>query len=167
MLSFALDRMEPGFFLKLAENTGDGFANVVLPVKEVKDIPTTRNPTTLVRCVVRSRSVESAGLSNVRNDPAEFKFINSKGTELLRDETNMTIDEINRLATAYSAEMPITGCSKDSGTDIVNHRLMDINSDKINAYSPTSNYIKNSENATNVGVKDTPHAPIKLHSDIE
>ena len=59
-LSFPSDRMSPGFFLTLAENTGDGFAYVVLPGKEYTYIPTHRNTVTLVRCVVRSRDLTSS-----------------------------------------------------------------------------------------------------------
>ena len=86
MLSFPLDKMEPGFFLKLAENTGDGFSYVILPTKEVKDIPLTRNPTTLVRCVVRARSYDLAGLPPSLDCDASLKFANSQGKELLGEE---------------------------------------------------------------------------------
>ena len=54
-LSFPHDKMEPGFFLKLADNTGDSFAYEILPGKEYKDIPLRRNSTVLVRCIVRER----------------------------------------------------------------------------------------------------------------
>ena len=47
--------MQPGFFLKLADNTGDSFAYEILPRKCYEDIPLRRNPTVLVRCVVRER----------------------------------------------------------------------------------------------------------------
>ena len=47
--------MEPGFFLDLADNTGDGFSYELLPAFSFKDIPQRRNPVTLVRCVVRPR----------------------------------------------------------------------------------------------------------------
>ena len=41
--------MEPGFMLDIAENTGDGFSYVLLPVRSYVDILTQLNPTTLVR----------------------------------------------------------------------------------------------------------------------
>ena len=37
--SFPKDKMEPGFFLDLANITGDNFSYVVLPVKYWYDIP--------------------------------------------------------------------------------------------------------------------------------
>ena len=66
--------MEPGFFLKLAESTGDGFAYHILPGKEYKDIPTTRNPVTLVRCVVRSRDLSSSMVPRCHKEDDEFNF---------------------------------------------------------------------------------------------
>ena len=54
-LSFLQDRMEPGFFLKLEDNTGDSFAYEILPAKEYKDIPLNCAPKVLVRCIVRER----------------------------------------------------------------------------------------------------------------
>lgn len=41
------DKTEPGFMLDIAENTGDGFAYVLLPVKSYADIQRVSNPTTL------------------------------------------------------------------------------------------------------------------------
>ena len=49
--------MKPGFFLDIAENTGDGFSYEILPVKDIQDIPSSRNPTPLVQCVVRARDL--------------------------------------------------------------------------------------------------------------
>ena len=59
-LSFPQDRMSPGFFLKLAENIGDGFAYHVLPAKNINDIPSYRKPIVLERCVVRPRDLSSS-----------------------------------------------------------------------------------------------------------
>lgn len=54
--------MELGFFLKLADSTGGGFSYHVLPGTEYtfKDIHTTRNPVTLMRCVVCGRDLSSS-----------------------------------------------------------------------------------------------------------
>ena len=46
--SFSKDKMEPCFFLDLADNTGDNFSYVVLPVKDRSNIPLYRRPVTLV-----------------------------------------------------------------------------------------------------------------------
>ena len=56
-VSFPKDKMQPGFFLDIAENTGDGFSYEIIPVLLIKDIPIRRNPVTLVRSVVRQRSL--------------------------------------------------------------------------------------------------------------
>ena len=78
--------MSPGFFLCLAENTGDGFAYVVLPGKEYKDISIHHNPVTLVRCVVRGRDLSSVSVPSCIQDDDEFKIYNSQGIELVGDE---------------------------------------------------------------------------------
>ena len=39
-------------FLDVADNTGDGFSYVILPVQSYKDIPTNTQPITLVRSVI-------------------------------------------------------------------------------------------------------------------
>ena len=93
-LSFPQDKMEPGFFLKLAESTGDGFAYHVLPGKEYKDIPTTRNPVVLVRCVVRSRDLSSSMVPRCHKEDEEFKFFNTQGDEIFGDEELMTSEEL-------------------------------------------------------------------------
>ena len=56
---FSKDKMEPGFFLDLADNTCDTFSYVVSPVKDVSDIHLYRRPVTLVRSVARSRKIDS------------------------------------------------------------------------------------------------------------
>ena len=82
-LSFPQDRMSPGFFLKLAENTDDSFAYVVLPAQSYDDIPRRSNPVTLVRCVVRQREMsETIAPKCIKVDNA-VKFYNAKGRELL------------------------------------------------------------------------------------
>ena len=53
-VSFPHDKMEPGFFLDMAENTGNNFSYVILPAELYSDIPLNRRPVTLVRSVVRS-----------------------------------------------------------------------------------------------------------------
>ena len=49
--------MQPGFFLGLAENVGDGFAYEILPVKDYSDIPLHRHVFTVIRSVVRGREI--------------------------------------------------------------------------------------------------------------
>ena len=38
-VSFPRDKMELGFFLDVAENTGDNFSYAILPVESYSDIP--------------------------------------------------------------------------------------------------------------------------------
>lgn len=45
---FPKDKMEPGFFLDLADNNGDGLSYVILPVVNYTEISLLRNPVTLV-----------------------------------------------------------------------------------------------------------------------
>ena len=81
-LSFPKDRMEPGFFLKLADNTGDGFAYEILPVKNYENIPLRRNPTVLVRCVVREREYGNNKSPTYREKNNELTVYNSDGKEV-------------------------------------------------------------------------------------
>ena len=93
-LSFPSDKMEPGFFLKLAENTGDGFAYVVLPAKDIKHIPRRRNPVTLVRCVVRPRDLTSSCVPRCIKEFDSFKFLNENGEELFYTRTECILSYI-------------------------------------------------------------------------
>ena len=52
-MSFPKVRMQSGFFLDIAENTGDGFSYEILPVLLIKNTPSRQNPVTLVQSVVR------------------------------------------------------------------------------------------------------------------
>ena len=51
-VSFTMDKMEPGFFLDLADNTGNGFSYEILSVLLYKDIPRCCNPVTLIQPVI-------------------------------------------------------------------------------------------------------------------
>ena len=78
--------MKPGFFLSLAENTGDGFAYVLLPVETLEELPTRRNPTTLTRCVVRARDTSSCDIPQCQKDGEDIVITNSSGKVLIGDE---------------------------------------------------------------------------------
>ena len=89
--------MSPGFFLKLAENTGDGFAYHVLPAKDIKDIPRHRNPVVLVRCVVNPRDLSSSDAPRCSKYVDRFKIYNTNGDELFFDvenESNLAEQEL-------------------------------------------------------------------------
>ena len=78
--------MKPGFFLKLADDTGDLFAYEILPAKEYKDIPLKRNPTVLVRCIVRGRDYGDDNAPLYRRDNCNFSIVDSKGPEVVIPE---------------------------------------------------------------------------------
>ena len=87
--SFPEDKMIPGFFLGVAPSVGDGFSYKLLPnCKDYSDIPTHRNPTIIIRSVVRSReindSIDSAPICRQGTDG--FKFFNVEGEELVGSE---------------------------------------------------------------------------------
>ena len=78
--------MEPGFFLYIAYNTGDGFSYEILSVDTVNKIPKHRNPITLIRNVVRSQVVDSSHAPSCVESKAAFKFYNRPGDELFGTE---------------------------------------------------------------------------------
>ena len=82
--SFPNDKMEPGFFLDIADNIGDNVSYVVLPVKYWNKIPIHRRPTSLVCSVVRSRLADSSNSPNCVVSPEGFKVYNMHGGDFLR-----------------------------------------------------------------------------------
>ena len=87
-ISYPEDKMLPGFVLGIAPTVGDGFSYTILPKKDYKDIPHYRNPTTIVRSVVRLRNIQDTlDAAPVCTLAAEgFKFTNALGEELLGEE---------------------------------------------------------------------------------
>ena len=67
--------MEPGFFLDLAENTGDNLSYVLLPVNNYCDIPLRHNPVTIMRSVVRIRDIVSSTPQVALNHQSDLPFI--------------------------------------------------------------------------------------------
>ena len=74
LVSFPNNKMEPGLFLDLADNTGDGFSYELLPAFSFKDILQRRNPVTLVRCVVRPRVMTSTDAPVCENQQMVLNF---------------------------------------------------------------------------------------------
>ena len=72
--------------MDIADNTGDGFSYEILPVKLIKNIPTYRNPVTLVRNVVRLRDLESSEVPKCTRTQDGFIFTNRAGDELFGSE---------------------------------------------------------------------------------
>ena len=75
--------MEPGFFLDIADNTGDNFSYVVLPVKYLNEIPVHCRPITLVYSVVRSKLVDSSDSPTCVESPEGFEVYNRHGEDFL------------------------------------------------------------------------------------
>ena len=81
-ISFPKDKIEPRCFLDLVDNTGDDFSYEILPVSSYKNIPSRRNPVTLVQSVVRPRSlVTSDGVPRCVESSHGFKFFNRNGDD--------------------------------------------------------------------------------------
>ena len=65
--------MSPGFFLDIAENTGDKFSYEILLVKDVVDIPT-RNIWPIVQNIVRPRSLDYNAAPIIKENDNYFTF---------------------------------------------------------------------------------------------
>ena len=78
--------MSPGFFLDIAENTGDSFSYEILPVKDVVDIPL-RKHWPIVRNIVRPRDLdcEDAPLVEERNRTLSFWTPEGENSYLLKN----------------------------------------------------------------------------------
>ena len=86
-LDFPKDCMLPGFFLGLAENTGDGFAYTILPVAEYSDIPTRGRLFTVVRSVVRTRQLSDSYAPHVFVNNDETLEITNRHGEHIGDDS--------------------------------------------------------------------------------
>ena len=92
---FPNDRMKPGFFLDVADNTGDGFSYEILPCVKVEDIPTDRvRP--IVRNIVRPRELDCAIAPSAERIGDRIIFQNAAGDEIFGDpEVYTENDEID------------------------------------------------------------------------
>ena len=61
----AMNKMSPGFFLDITENTGDTFSYVILPGSSFDDIPTKGRIYPIVQNIVRKRDIENNDASIV------------------------------------------------------------------------------------------------------
>ena len=77
--------MLPGFFLDMAENTGNNFSHVILPGKSYSDIPLDTCHVTLVRSVVRSRDIDLVHIPSCVRNTDGFRFMNQTGNKLIGD----------------------------------------------------------------------------------
>ena len=89
---FPHDRMKPGFFLDVAENTGDSFSYVILPAKQVDDIPLHRD-TSIVRNIVRPRSLDCATAPLAERVGDRILFFDTSGNEIFGEAELATSDD--------------------------------------------------------------------------
>ena len=120
--SFPEDKMFPGFFLGVAPNVGDGFSYHILPnCKDYADIPTHRNPTVIVRSVVRSCEIEdsldSAPICQQGTDG--FKFFNAEGEELIGSEELIQAPDDDAVVETIDGSQRATVELPDEEEDIV------------------------------------------------
>ncbi|GFH49047.1 hypothetical protein CTEN210_05523 [Chaetoceros tenuissimus] len=83
-LDFPVDRMKPGFFLGIATNVGDGFSYIIVEGETIDDLPK-RNVRTIVRNIVRKRSLKSNVAPTVRREEGSFTFVDENGVEIPDD----------------------------------------------------------------------------------
>ena len=88
--------MKPGFSLKMVDNAGDSFAYEILSGKSYEDIPLRRNPTVLVRCVVREREYDTDKAPLYTDQNRDFAVFNSEGKDI-------PLPELDKQETTYSA----------------------------------------------------------------
>ena len=81
--SFPHDKMGKGFFLGVAERTGDGFSYVILSISDYNDIPLDARPVTLVCSVVGARDVALDLVPVYHKDDHVVSFFNCSGDEIL------------------------------------------------------------------------------------
>ena len=78
--------MEAGYFLDIADNTGDEFSYEILPVDTANRIPKYHNPVTLIISVVCSRTIDSIHAPSFDVAQLVFKFCNISGDEFFGTE---------------------------------------------------------------------------------
>ena len=84
-LDFPTDRMQPGFFLGIAENVGDRFSYEILPVKDYDDIPLYVQIKPVIRSVVRSRTLTDIESPFIELKEGKFIVTNRKGEQIGND----------------------------------------------------------------------------------
>jgi hypothetical protein len=86
-VSFPCDKMSPGFMLGIAPTVGDRFSYIILPVRDVSEIPLTPHPTTVTRSVVRLRDLSSLSEEPLtcRESLDGFQFHDKHGNQLVGD----------------------------------------------------------------------------------
>ena len=75
--------MRPGFFLDIADNTGDGFSYRILPAADYSDILLGRRPVTLIYGVVSVRDLDSPLEPHCWQSKNGLLFYNRKEDELV------------------------------------------------------------------------------------
>ena len=113
-LSFPQDRRSPGFFLKIAENTGDNFVYHILTAKDIKDISKYCNPVLLVRCIVRPRDMPLFDTPRCSRDVDGFKLTNANG-----DETFSEVEYNTNLAEQKLVDEEMLRCQVPDNSTVI------------------------------------------------
>ena len=121
--SFPRDKMKAGYFLDVADCTGDGFSYEILPVNEKGKIPIHRNPVTLIRSVVRGRALNSTQAPSCVESKAGFKFFNRSGVELFGTEETTSPCDLGGKSQIPSLPPNIPPMSTPVNSDIDEHDI--------------------------------------------
>ena len=90
---FPEDKMSPGFFLDIAENTGDTFSYVILPGQNFDNIPTKGRIYPIVWNIVRKQKIDETDALIIRRSTDALSFYNNQGKELVgADALNIAND---------------------------------------------------------------------------
>ena len=93
--------MEPGFFLDLADNNGDNFFYFALLVQYCSNIPWNRRQVTLMRSLVRSRTIDSIDGPTCCKTSDGFEVFNRHVDELFDTEEM----ELNRQPSLFTTDL--------------------------------------------------------------
>lgn len=108
--SFPHDNMEPGLHSDGADNTGDSFSYIIMPVQTYEEIPM-RRPVTLVYGVVRSFNYSADYAPRWLSDDVGFKVFTNKGVaQVGEDELKYFDAQLKSIPNATTLEQYMVQC---------------------------------------------------------
>ena len=91
----------------MADNTGDGLNNKILPAVDYLDIPLRHRSVTFIPSVVRTRNLDSSLESHCRRTKDRLLFYNRKGDELIGNTDLIRLqDQLPSLTDLSSSKEP-------------------------------------------------------------
>ena len=111
--AFPEDKTSPGFFLDIAENTGDTFSYVILPGSSFDDILTKGRIYPFVWNIVQKCAIDDDDAPIVNRSMDALSFYNSKGEELVGDNE---LRIINNFDDCYHDNIDVSQQNIDSLT---------------------------------------------------